>query len=154
MPKTQNGHDREPYVAEVRETLSAARGLTHREMADAGIAPSQIDRIEDQVIAIEALRALRSEIPHLLNGDDARAVAERVFWIGFEMGIASEQRRLAKAAAGRRSPQRPRVEALLLEGKTGGQIERMTGASERTIKRIRSEMKAAGRLPSTPRGHS
>jgi DNA invertase Pin-like site-specific DNA recombinase len=65
----------------------------------------------------------------------------------------TRREQLRNAAAARRRPERPRVEDLLLEGKSIERVVRLTGVSRSTVWRCRKELVAAGRLPKKPAGH-
>jgi hypothetical protein len=135
-----------------RAELAALRALAPEQREQ--IAPKELDQAEDDVAALEKLRQLSREIPVLLDASkptEQRLAALRSFFkavyrIGVERGAASERRKIERMATRRRSPKRPEIERLLISGQTIGQVVVRTRASERTIKRVRSELKARGLL--------
>ncbi len=89
------------------------------------------------------------------TGDDLVALFAGLHVVGVAEGRLREQAKIERMAAARRSPKRLEIANLLKRGKTIGQVALKVYGSpqkgERTVKRVRSEMVASGKLPSGSR---
>lgn len=133
-------------IAELRSACrraKAVRGMSRDQLlAVHGLTPADLDAMERWSAGLERLDALKHDLPDLKPSE----IVSRAFRAGVAFGQASERQKIEKMANSRRCRARPEIEALVLEGKTIGQIKRATGASPSTIKRVRAKLKGDGLL--------